>query len=87
MKAWDIQNAKAKLSFLLREAENSPQKIYRHGQPVAIVMSIKSYNKLLKGGNKIQTKPNLVDFIQNSPLKGLELKTQHLKGGLRDIDL
>ncbi|HYF97668.1 MAG TPA: type II toxin-antitoxin system Phd/YefM family antitoxin [Coxiellaceae bacterium] len=87
MKAWDTQDAKAKLSLLLREAEDTPQEICRHGKPVAVVISIKSYNQLVKPKNRIQTKPDLVDFFQNSPLKGLSLKTERLKSGVRDIDL
>ncbi len=87
MKAWDTQNAKAKLSLLLREAEASPQEICRHGKPIAVVISIQDYNKLVKTGNKIQTKPHLLDFLQNSPLKGLNLDTERLKGKFRDIDL
>ncbi|MDR3360262.1 MAG: type II toxin-antitoxin system prevent-host-death family antitoxin, partial [Bifidobacteriaceae bacterium] len=37
---WQLQEAKSKLSQLVREAENGPQTITHHGRPSAVVISI-----------------------------------------------
>jgi len=42
-RAWQVAEAKAKLSELLEDAVTAPQMIERRGTPVAVVMDIESY--------------------------------------------
>lgn len=81
-KAWQLQEAKAKLSQLIDNANKiGPQAITCRGQLCAVVMSNDDYNKL-KG-----CKPNLVDFLRHSPLMGCELTITRDKSTLRKVSL
>lgn len=63
MRAWQIQEAKAHLSELVRETERGgPQAITWHGREVAVVLSRADYERLTGAGR------SLVEFIQRSPL-------------------
>jgi prevent-host-death family protein len=42
---WQLQEAKAKLSQLVKAAETSPQEITVHGKTTAVLISIKEYQK------------------------------------------
>jgi prevent-host-death family protein len=67
MKMWQIQDAKSRLSELVKCAETlGPQKITVHGQPVAVVISQAMYEKLT---GKTQS---LVGFMRASPLYDME---------------
>ncbi|MFD9892075.1 type II toxin-antitoxin system prevent-host-death family antitoxin [Amycolatopsis sp. NPDC059027] len=43
---WQVQDAKQRLSELLRRAEESPQFVTRHGEEVAVVIDIKFFREL-----------------------------------------
>jgi prevent-host-death family protein len=65
---WQLQEAKAKLSELVKRAESEgPQEITVHGQLKAVVLSQAEYEKL-RG-----KKPNLYEFLRASPLVGLDI--------------
>ena len=65
MRTWQIQEAKAHLSELARQTEETgPQAITWHGREVAVLMSKADYEKLTGAGQ------SLVDFIRRSPLFG-----------------
>ena len=67
MRHWQIQEAKAKLSEVIKNARQSgPQEITSHGKPVAVVLSKEAYDRLT--GNHV----SLVEFIRNSPLCGMD---------------
>ena len=67
MHSWQIQEAKAKLSEVIKCAESEgPQGITLHGQPVAVVMTRSLYDQLT--GNE----RSFVEFMRQSPLYGLE---------------
>ncbi|CAM3787202.1 type II toxin-antitoxin system Phd/YefM family antitoxin [Polynucleobacter brandtiae] len=67
MHIWQIQEAKAQLSTVLRDAElEGPQEITNHGRSVAVLLSRSDYDRLT-GANK-----SLVEFMQSSPLYGDE---------------
>lgn len=67
MRAWQIQEAKAHLSELVREAEHGgPQAITWHGREVAVVLSKSEYERLTGTGQ------SLVEFMRSSPLFGAE---------------
>jgi len=80
--AWQIQEAKAKFSELIRTAQTQgPQTITNHGQEEAVVLSKKDYDRLR--GPKI----GLVELCRNSPLYGVDLKIVRNKTVSRRVDL
>lgn len=63
MNTWQIQEAKARLSTVLRSAEqDGPQEITHHGRSVAVLLSRADYDRLT--GNR----QSLVEFMRRSPL-------------------
>jgi antitoxin Phd len=45
-KIWPLQDAKAKLSQLVRAAAREPQTITRHGEEAVVVLSAEEYRRL-----------------------------------------
>jgi prevent-host-death family protein len=67
MRSWQLQDASARLSEVVRDAEREgPQQITVHGRPVAVVLSHAEYVRLAGTGD------SLVAFVRNSPLAGAE---------------
>ena len=66
MKTWQMQEAKARLSELVKRAQNQPQDVTLHGKSVAVVVSRATFDRLS------QAKGSLVDFMRHSPLYGAE---------------
>lgn len=67
MHTWQIQEAKARLSEVIRLAESDgPQDITLHGKSVAVVVSRAMFEQL--SGNA----HSLVEFMHQSPLHELE---------------
>ena len=66
---WQVQEAKARFSELLRSADAGPQTITIHGRRAAVVLSADDYDRLK---NK-RGKPALTEFLRDSPLAGVEL--------------
>jgi prevent-host-death family protein len=67
MKAWQMQEAKARLSEVVKCAESDgPQYITHHGNSVAVVVSQAMYSRLT--GNE----HGLEDLMRRSPLFGAD---------------
>jgi len=67
-KTWQLQHAKNRFSELLDDAQREgPQTVTRRGIPAAIVVSAEEYRMLVRGGS------TLVEFLESSPLHGLDL--------------
>jgi len=67
MQHWQMQEAKAHLSEVVKQAEQKgPQEITVHGKPVAVVLSRAEFDRLAGTGG------SLVDFMRRSPLYGLD---------------
>ncbi len=82
MQSWQLQEAKAHLSDLVREASaGKPQEITLRGIPTVIVLSTELYQQLIK------PKPNLVNFLRHSPLMNITLEITRDKSGMRETDL
>ena len=82
MRSWQVQEAKARFSDLLREAGRAgPQQITVRGRAAAVVLSTESYERL-RG-----RKPSLVEFLRASPLAGIDLDTERDRSVARDIEL
>jgi len=80
--AWQVQEAKAMFSEVIKAAEEKPQTITVRGREAAVILSIKDYNKLAR------PKQTLYEFIQNSPLCDITLELpQRLPEKMRRISL
>ena len=82
MSNWQLQDAKARLSEVVKRAtQEGPQHITLHGEPAAVVLSAADYQRLKKRPKRF------VDFIRNSPLKGVELDLARDRSPPREIRL
>ena len=67
MHSWQMQEAKARLSEVVKDAERAgPQEITVHGRPVAVVLARADYDRLAGTGE------SLAAFMRRSPLAGAE---------------
>jgi len=67
MHTWQMQEAKARLSEVVKLAESEgPQDITLHGRSVAVVLSREAFEQLSCNGQ------SLVEFMRQSPLYGLD---------------
>ena len=68
MKRWQLQEAKARLSEVVKLAQREgPQGISVRGEPAVVVVSAEEFERLAK------RKPKLVDLLAGSPWAGVEL--------------
>lgn len=82
MESWQLQDAKAHLSELIKKASSgSPQEITLRGKPAVVVLSTQQYEKLK------QPKQKLVKFLRQSPLTGMDINLERDKTPMRDIEL
>lgn len=78
MTSWQLQEAKNKLSQVVDDAvRDGPQVITRRGEEVAVVLSMAEYRRLAAA------KTRLSEFLQNSPLAGVELDLERDRSPLR----
>jgi prevent-host-death family protein len=66
---WQLQEAKAMLSEVVKSASAAPQLITVRGEETAVILSIMDYRKLTK------SRQNLWEFFHNSPFPETELET------------
>lgn len=79
---WQLQEAKARLSELIRACRvEGPQEITLHGELAAVVLSEIEYRSLT------QPKPSFMEWIRQSPLVGLDLEFDRDKSPAREVDL
>lgn len=82
MQTWQLQEAKAHLSEVIRlSAQQGPQILTVRGKEEAVLISKKEYERL------IGSKPNFFDFMSQSPLKGLDMDWKCDQSPIRDLDL
>jgi len=83
MQAWQMQDAKARLSEVIKLAEHDgPQAITLHGRPVAVLLSRSEFEKLSGRGQ------SFVEFMQSSPLYGLDdIEFERDQSMSRDVSL
>jgi prevent-host-death family protein len=82
MSNWQLQDAKARLSEVVKKAaQEGPQHITLHGEPAAVVLSEADYRRLKKRPTRF------IDFIRSSPLKGVELDLTRDRSPPREIRL
>ena len=79
---WQLQEAKARLSEVVKTAERQgPQEITVHGKATAVLISKRAYERLAR--------PRLpfVEFLRRSPLAGVRLRLDRDRAADRDVDL
>ncbi|WP_163187348.1 type II toxin-antitoxin system Phd/YefM family antitoxin [Cellulosimicrobium sp. SL-1] len=78
--SWQVQDAKQRLSEVLREAEKGPQVITRHGKEIAVVVGIDLYHEL--AGFRVE----LADYLLQAPTSD-DLEVVRDRAPLRELDL
>ena len=83
MNRWALQDAKARLSEVVRLAcENEPQEITLRGEPTVVVLSRQDYDHLTK------PRESLVEFMRRSPLYGEDdLEFPRDRSSTREVEL
>ena len=79
---WQLQEAKTKFSQLINNAiQYQPQIVTKHGNNAVVVLSFEDYEKL------VEPKKDLVSFLRDSPLVGVDLDIARSRDMPRDIKL
>jgi prevent-host-death family protein len=82
MRRWQLQEAKAKLSELVKSSQSEgPQEISVRGEAAVIVLSKRDFERLR------QRKPSLVEFLRRSPLAGVKLQLERDRKPARKVRL
>lgn len=82
MSTWQLQEAKAHLSAVVKKAlTQGPQDITLRGEPAVVVISKADLDKLKK------PKLSFVQFMRSSPLAGVKLDLQRNKSFNRKVEL
>lgn len=82
MRYWQLQEAKAKFSKLVKDAsKRGPQGVTVHGRAAAVLISSEDYEQLTR------QRPGLVEFLRHSPLAGVEIDIERLDSDDRDVEL
>jgi len=81
-KDWQLQEAKAMFSEVIKAAAIKPQTITVRGKESAVILSINDYKKL------VRPQQTLYEFIQNSPFKDIKLSLpKRQPEEMRELDL
>ena len=82
MGMWQLQEAKARFSEVIRKAtKEGAQKITVHGEPTAVIISSREYERLK------HPKGSFIEFMRHSPLYGLELDLRRKQTHTRRTEL
>lgn len=82
MNRWQLQDAKNRLSEVVRRArDEGPQVITLHGREAAVVVSAREYARQSK------SKGSLVEFFRKSPLAGTTLEVGRSRDTGRPVRL
>ncbi|MGD0476226.1 MAG: type II toxin-antitoxin system Phd/YefM family antitoxin [Candidatus Velthaea sp.] len=80
---WQIQEAKGRFSAVLTQAQSvGPQRITKHGQPIAVILSLRDYERLTRPGGA-----SIVEFFAKSPLSHVEFAERDVNDVVRDVEL
>lgn len=82
MARWQLQDAKARFSQVVKSAQlEGPQEITVHGEPAAVLLSAEDYQRL--AGPKL----SFVEFMRSSPLVGVDLDILRSRSATRRVRL
>ena len=80
MEHWQLQDAKNRFSEIVNKAlKDGPQVVTRRGKKAVVIMSVEQYQKL------VRPNVNIVDFFQESPLRGEDLDLTRKKDSAREV--
>jgi prevent-host-death family protein len=80
--SWQLQEAKAMFSEVIKASGRKPQIISVHGKETAVILSIDEYQKL------VRPRQTFFEFIQSSPLRDFNFELPpRLPEKMRDINL
>jgi antitoxin Phd len=79
---WQIQEAKNRLSELVRKARSEgPQVITLHGRDAVVVLAASEFKRM------VPQRGSLAEFLRKSPLSGVDLDLRRSRDTGRDVDL
>ena len=81
MKIWQLHEAKAHLSEVVKSSADGPQEITVHGKAAAVILSKADYDRL-QG-----RKPSLLEFLRKSPLVGIAVRIERDRSRTRSVKL
>jgi len=81
MKRWQLQEAKAHLSEVVKSSAEGPQEITVHGKAAAVVLSKDDYDRLQAH------KPSFLEFLRKSPLAGIAVRIERDRSRSRNVKL
>ena len=80
MEHWQLQDAKNRFSEIVNKAlRDGPQVVTRRGKKTVVIMSVEQYQSL------VRPEVNIVDFFQESPLRGEDLDLTRKKDNAREV--
>ncbi len=80
MEYWQLQDAKNRFSEIVNKAlQDGPQVVTRRGKKTVVIMSVEQYQSL------VRPKIDIVDFFQESPLRGGDLDLTRKKDSAREV--
>ena len=81
---WRLQDAKARLSEVVREAqEHGPQRVTLHGRDAVVVVSAAEFDRM----QRPVTGHDIVRALQASPLAEVEFERLSFDAPVRDVEL
>jgi len=81
---WRLQEAKAKLSELVRQAQtHGPQRVTLHGRDAVVVIAADEFDRL----RRPVTGRDIVEALSASPLQEIEFERHSVKSPVRDVGL
>lgn len=82
MGQWQLQDAKARLSELIKSAnDQGPQQVTVRGKPTAVILSVEAYEAMRR------QRPSFVELMRSSPLVGADMVIERSESLTRDISL
>jgi antitoxin Phd len=82
MRRWQLQEAKARLSAVVKcSLEEGPQEISVRGEPAVVVIARTEWERLQR------PRASFVELMRRSPLVGVELDLERDRTPARDVDL
>lgn len=84
IKGWKLEDAKARLSEVVRLArENAPQRITVRGEDAVVILAAQDFAKLLP----LLEQPSLHGLLSQSPLSRLEFTQPAIQMPVREIEV
>lgn len=81
MRHWQLQDAKARLSEVVRAAQSGPQEITLRGKAAVVVLAKRDYERL-KG-----KQDSFAAFLRRSPLAGIRIDVERDRSVVRKLAL